>query len=335
MKKIRAFWKLIFILPFLVLGLTSCSSLGKEESQVPAGKAKVKVLSTTAMIDNLVGEIGGERIEHSALIIGEIDPHGYELVKGDDEKIEAADIVFYNGLNLEHGASLRYKILKHPKAVGVGDYVLKMFPEKILKVGEEIDPHIWMDISIWQETIDPILEALIVVDPEGRIAYQENASKLREKMKLSHEKILGWMQGLPQEKRFLVTSHDAFGYFAKRYLATEEERISGEWQKRFAAPEGLAPDGQLSASDLHKIIEHLHSHQISVVFPESNVSRDSLRKIVLACKEKNAPIRFSTDALYGDSMGGRGEAASSYLGMIEHNAMILMKEWLTEETHER
>jgi manganese/zinc/iron transport system substrate-binding protein len=325
-KKILAVCQLCLLAGFLAIGLMRCSSsnIGPERH---SDEAKVKVLSSTAMIDDVVGQIGGEHVDHDALIIGEIDPHSYELVKGDDEKIEAAHIVFYNGLNLEHGASLRYKIEKHPHAIAVGDYILRTYPEMVLKVDNEIDPHIWMDIGVWLHIIDPILEALVQVDPEHKAYYEKNAALLLEKMKSVHEKIFNEMQQIPSEKRYLVTSHDAFCYFTRSYLATPEERLTDTWQKRFAAPEGLAPDGQLSAYDLQKIIDHLCAHKISIVFPESNVSRDSLKKIVMACKEKNADIRFSTDVLYGDSMGGRDSRADSYLKMIEHNAAILMKEW--------
>ena len=74
-----------------------------------------------------------------------------------------------------------------------------------------------------------------------------------------------------------MTSHDAFNYFARAYLADPEEV---EWQKRFEAPEGLAPDGQLSVADIQRIIDHICMYRIAVLFPESNVSRDSLRKII-------------------------------------------------------
>ena len=101
-----------------------------------------------------------------------------------------------------------------------------------------------------------------------------------------HARIKSRMQAIPSEKRFLVTSHDAFNYFTRAYLASEDELETDSWQKRFAAPEGLAPESQLSPSDIQHIIGHLHKYNINVLFPESNVSKDSIRKILQARKCK-------------------------------------------------
>lgn len=288
---------------------------------------KVKVLSTTAMIDDIVGQIGGERIDHIALITGEIDPHSYELVKGDDEKLSLAQIIFFNGLGLEHGASLRYQLEHHPNTVGVGNAVLEKDPELIIHMDKEIDPHIWMDISLWSKIIDPIAHALSAMDPQNKDAYLERASLVREKMMQEHQVIYRQLQSIPQEKRYLVTSHDAFNYFTRAYLATPDEILPEQWEKRFDAPEGLAPEGQLSASDIQAVIDHLIKYHIEIVFPESNVSRDSLKKVVHACAQKGLAVTISESALYGDAMGPLGSNADTYLKMIHHDANVLIEGW--------
>jgi len=319
--------KKIVCLLLLLVG-SGCSSYSKQSSD-PQNKetGKIKVLSSIAMIDDIVGEIAGDRVEHSALIIGEIDPHSYELVKGDDERIDQATLVFFNGLNLEHGASLQHKLLSHSFAMALGDLLLQAHPEQVLFEQGQPDPHIWMDVSLWMHIVDPISKALSLKDPEGREFYEGRANALKEKMRHFHEELTHKMQNIPQEKRYLVTSHDAFSYFTRAYLALEGEKQSGAWRKRFAAPEGLAPEGQLGIADLQKIVDYLREYRIHVVFPESNVSKDSLQKIVLACRAKNQNIHFSQKPLYGDSMGARGTPSGNYLGMIEHNAQVLIEEW--------
>ncbi|MFI5334203.1 MAG: metal ABC transporter solute-binding protein, Zn/Mn family [Chlamydiales bacterium] len=288
---------------------------------------RVKVLSTTAMIDDLVGEIGRDRIDHITLIRGEIDPHSYELVKGDEEKIAHAKIVFNNGLGLEHGASLQYQLQKHPGKVALGNEIQKRANGAMIYVDGKIDPHVWMDISLWAVAIDPIVEALSNVDPEHAAFYVQNGAKLRENMLASHQIFVEKLHGIPEKLRYLVTSHDAFNYFARAYLAEESEQSHDAWRKRFVAPEGLAPDGQLSSKDIQKTIDHLHRYQIHSVFPESNVSHDSLKKIVSACKEKGLEVKISSAALYGDAMGPPNSAAHTYLSMIGHNCTILLREW--------
>jgi manganese/zinc/iron transport system substrate-binding protein len=313
---------------FLCFFLGSCSPSNPSQIERWAQQnGKIKVLSTTAMIDDIVAQIGGERIDHIALITGEIDPHSYELVKGDDEKLLLAQVIFYNGLGLEHGASLRYQLEHHRNAIGVGNFILQNHPESILHVGKEIDPHVWMDISLWSLIIDPIVKALTLADPQGKEVYTKNAAILREKMLHRHQEIYQSMQKVSPKKRYLVTSHDAFNYFAQAYLAAPNEKTQAEWQKRVAAPEGLAPEGQLSVSDIQKIIDHLIEYQIQVVFPESNVSRDSLKKIVHACAQKGLTVKISKEVLYGDAMGTNGSDADSYLKMIAHDANVMIQAW--------
>ena len=314
----KALWIILFVVAW------GC----RTPSPVPQDNKTLRTLSTTAMIHDIVQEIGGERIVSNVLIQGTIDPHSYELVKGDDEKIDAADIVFFNGLNLEHGASLCYKLQSHPHAVAVGNYLLQEHAESILYENGELDPHIWMDISLWANIIHPITQALSQKDPEGAAYYEERAHNIKNAMLSKHQELQSRLQAIPQEKRYLVTSHDAFGYFTRAYLAQEEEKHDNSWRKRFAAPEGLAPDGQLSVLDLKKIVDYLTQYHVSVVFPESNVSVDSLKKIVFACDKKHLPIRFSPTALYGDCMG-EGE---TYLDMITHNGLTLIQEWGLEPT---
>lgn len=309
----------------LFLG-SSCSDQRRRRTE-SAGHGKIQVLSTTGVIDDLIKEIGGERLDHTSLILGEIDPHSYELVKGDDEKISLAKIVFYNGLGLEHGASLQYHLEKHPHKVAIGNEIQRRAPKSLLYIDGQIDPHIWMDISLWAKAIDPIVEALVELDQEYADFYLKNAETLKQKMQRAHEKIVRQFQAVPPDKRFLITSHDAFNYFARAYLATEEERETEGWKKRFAAPEGLAPDGQLSVTDVRKIIDHLILYQIQVVFPESNVNRDSLRKIIAACKEMGHSVALSSTPLYGDAMGPPGSNAHGYFNMIDHNCTIILDAW--------
>src|SRR5579863_6610674 len=121
-----------YILAFLCVLFAGCSSPNTALDEWMHPNGKVKVLSTTAMIDAIVKYVGGDRVDHLVLIVGQVDPHSYELIKGDDEKIAGAKVIFYNGLGLEHGASLRYALEHHPLAISLGACVQKSAPESIL-----------------------------------------------------------------------------------------------------------------------------------------------------------------------------------------------------------
>lgn len=308
------------LLIFLACFCCACTKKGQNVYMEPNGKTKV--LSSVGMIDDLVGFVGGKEIDHVSLIQGEIDPHSYELVKGDGEKIMHADVVFFIGLGLEHGASIQKQFQAHPCAVPLGDTVFERNKEKFVYVEEQVDPHIWMDISLFVEVVDPIVDTLGKADPDHAALFAKRGKKLKERMVAKDRELCFLMQKIPDEKRFLVTSHDAFHYFTKKYLAHPSEK---DWDKRIIAPEGLAPDGQMGVQDIKAVADFLCEHDIHVVFPESNINQDSLKKIVAICQEKGLHVKMAAVPLYGDTMGRKGAEVASYLDMIEHNVHTLIQ----------
>lgn len=324
--RLRQIPYMILFLLFVPL-LFSCSgndcSRNQEMNQWMQNSDKIKVLTTTAMISDLVKKIGKEHTDTYTLIKEELDPHSYQLVKGDDEKFARAQVIFYNGLGLEHGPSLQSYLESHDKAIALGNRIFEDDKSLLIKANNQVDPHIWMDISLWVKTVPVIVDVLSVIDPQNKADYQKNGDVLINEMMATHNIVFNMLQAIPPEKRFLVTSHDAFNYFARAYLATADEKKQNQWQKRFAAPEGLAPESQLSASDIQAILDHLKLYNIEVIFPESNVSKDSLRKILSVTKEMGLNVRMSNGYLYGDAMGHTGTDGDTYLNMIQHNARIL------------
>lgn len=322
-------YKFLFSLLFLI-PLISCgkSEPTQQMSRWMEKNGKLKVLSTTAMIEDVVRHIGGEHIDTAILIKGELDPHSYQLVKGDDEKLAYADIIFYNGLGLEHGPSLQHHLEQNKKAVGLGNEIEKESPHLILEFRGQRDPHIWMDISLWEKTIPYIVQTLSDKDPTHSAYYRENGERFKAEMEKVHSEIFTELQSIPDSQRYLVTSHDAFNYFTRAYLAGKDEKTQAEWQKRFEAPEGLAPESQLSSTDIQATIDHLLRYRIHMLFPESNVSKDSIRKIVDAGREKGLHLKIATRFLYADAMGAPGSDGDSYLKMIKHNADIIKENLL-------
>lgn len=319
--------KLILLMLVFVVSCSTDSSRSYQEKEKEWNNknGKIKVLSSIAMINELVKEIGGEYIDSNTLIKGDLDPHSYQLVKGDDEKLKKADLIFFNGLGLEHGPSLQKYLYNSEKTIALGNEIDSANPSLILQQNGQIDPHIWMDIALFAKSIPFIVKALSEKDPEHKNYYENRAIALQKEMLQIDQEIRDLLLQIPENKRYLVTSHDAFNYFTRTYLATEIEKTNDDWQKRFAAPEGLAPESQISASDIQFIIDYLAKYQIHVVFPESNVSQDSIRKIVLAGKEKGLELTIATDYLYGDAMGSEGSDGDTYLKMIRHNAAVIEK----------
>jgi manganese/zinc/iron transport system substrate-binding protein len=321
----------------LLLVLTSCTSGQRCEREGQRktwneNNGRLKVLCTIAMIEDLVREIGGENVDTWSLIRGQMDPHTYQLVKGDGEQLDYADCVFYHGLNLEHGPSLKQFLVNNDKAVAVADAIAMAFPERILYVNQELDPHLWMDVSLWLEGIDVIVKTLSDLKPEFADAFAARGEKLRSFLRNLHDDLRSICLKIPSEKRFIVTSHDAFNYFARAYLADEKETEQSMWGIRVMAPEGLAPDSQLSPVDIQLMIDHLKTFQIHVLFTESNVNPDSIRKIVDAGREKGLDLVIADATLYADAMGCPGSPGDSYQEMMQHNVNVISK-YIRENTN--
>lgn len=319
--------KLLDIMRYFALSLVvlclSCSS--GERQQWMQDEGKIKILSTTAIVDDMVGNIGGEYIDRLVLIQGALNPHSYELVKGDDEKLGCADLIFYSGLGLEHGPSLAAYLEGNGKAFSIGEMIVKEHPDKVLIVDGQIDPHIWMDVSLWSSGAKGIVDHLSRIDPEHAQEYRKRGEAYLKKLQDLDQKLRDEMLLVEEHRRYLITSHDAFNYFSRRYLATDEEVCNGCWQARCTAPEGLAPDGQLSTTDIQNVIDHLVTYQVSVLFPESNLSRDSIQKIHHAGRKKGLDVQIAKSPLFGDTMG-KGD---TYEQMMQHNIYVI-KEHLIE-----
>ena len=274
------------------------------------------------MVNQLVQMVGGNRVDCLSLIVGNVDPHHYELVKGDREKLDCADLIVSNGAGLECGGSLRYALEHHPATLFLGDAIFNRHPEAAIWIEGVVDPHIWMDVGLFALGIDPIVEALSQKDPVGTSFYHKRGAHFKRQMEKFDQSLQQKMRTVPMERRFLVTSHDAFHYFTRKYLAEPNEN---HWERRALAPEGLVPDGQLSALDIQEVCDFLCSHHLGVVFAESNISQAALKKVISSCREKGLDVKLASVPLYGDAMSETGDEEGAYFRMIEHNIDTLVR----------
>lgn len=275
-------------------------------------REKREILSTTVMIDSLVKEIVGDKFSTELLIEGEIDPHSYQMRKGDREKIERAEIVFANGLSLEHNPSLYY-MLNDRSAVFIGDRLLETSPNSIITNQKEVDPHIWMDLDLMQSVALMICKRVCEADLENCEFYQTNTKALQKKMKVLDLEISEMFKSVPAEKLYLVSSHDAFNYFVRRYFIQDNKN-------RLFSMQGLSTESEVSLKRISQVISYIRNNNIPVVFFESNLPKDGLYKVIEICKRFDMDVKISGDPLYGDTLGGM-----TYLDMMKHNAMVMTK----------
>lgn len=321
---------LIYFFATLLLGITSgCQSASTDiaASRADVGE-KAVVLSTIAPIEVLVSAIAQDRLQSECLINGDLDPHSYQLVKGDREKFCRAKLVFYNGLGLEHGPSLAASLAACPRAISLGEWYKNSCPDEILQTKGGVDPHLWMDISLWSKGLKLICSELCSAFPDYSEEFCARTDQLLLKFHIMHEKVRARLQSIKSEKRYLMTTHDAFRYFGRAYLAEKGELKDGSWQKRIMSPEGLAPESQVSLQQMKRVLNYLKDHQLSVVFAESNVNQQSLAKIVQAAKSSGLSVYLAEEKLYGDAMppySKGSEGYNAYFKMIWSNAFVIAR----------
>jgi manganese/zinc/iron transport system substrate-binding protein len=319
--RVLFFFLIIAHLPLSIFAKDDEVSISKNEQQPP----KLFILTTTKMIQSFVEAIGQHRISSQSLIKEDLDPHSYQLKKGDKDLFDQADLVFYHGLGFEQQGSLVSLLTSDNKSIAVTKTIQKNCPQKILfQQKNQIDPHFWLDLSLWENIIDPITEKLIEKDPSSKTFYQMNATLLKQACRNLHEDLRKTCKSIPSQKRYLATSHDGFRYFARAYLAEEEEVRSNAWEKRVFSLEGFIPEVQVSLQEMKKFLQNIMQQKIFVVFPESNMNPEVLQKVVWAANKKNYPLHMAKEALYGDSVGKTSEE-NPYFFMLKHNRDVIVK----------
>lgn len=322
MKFIKKVLVSFFILILVSIGIVACSfgsSSNNFSSWIQSDRPRV--LCTTAIIEDLTHKIGHEKISCLSLITGEMDPHSYEIVKGDDEKFSMADLVISNGLALEHSASMQYQLQTHKNLLPLGDFVKKERPDEIIYIDGQVDPHIWMDFSLWSACVDLVADELTKLLPEEKNFFEARAVEVKQEFSKADKKLYEIIQSIPEKKRYLVSSHDAFNYYVRRYFSLPNERdLNGEIGPRMRALQGLAPDEQINPLDIKRIADHIVEHEITIIFPEANLSQDSLRKVVDATVKNGRQVELCEEALLGDTLGGK-----TYVDMMFHNADVLKR----------
>ncbi|BCN93742.1 manganese-binding lipoprotein MntA [Thiomicrorhabdus immobilis] len=273
-------------------------------------QAQLNVVTTTAMIADLAENIGGKHVEVTALMGTGVDPHLYKATQGDLRKLTKADIIFYNGLHLEGKMQDIFEKLARKKTViGVGD---KIPQSARLQHGAHPDPHIWFDLTLWQQAGQQVLHTLQQQDPANKKDYQHNADVYLKQMSDLDDWIKQQIQKVPEAQRILITAHDAFGYFGKAYGI----KVMGL--------QGISTAAEFGLQDIKKLKDVIVDNHVKAVFVESSVSPRFIESLVAGVKAEGHQVAIGGE-LYSDAMGPKGTATDHYFGMVKHNVNTIVK----------
>ena len=275
--------------------------------------AELKVVATTGMVADLVRRTGGERVEVRQLMGPGVDPHLYKPTAADASRLAKADAIFYNGLNLEGRLGDLFARLA---GQGVKVYaVIESVPESRLLSPEDsegfYDPHIWLDASLWAESVPAVVTGLSAADPDGAPVYRANGEKLAAELRALDAWCREQAEMVPEGQRILVTSHDAFNYFGRAYGF------------RVIALQGISTVSETSLSDMAGLVDFLRERKVPAIFVETSVNPAGLQRVA-----QDAGARIGGE-LFSDALGEPGQMAGgydvgTYDGMMRYNLATIV-----------
>lgn len=269
--------------------------------------SRVPVVATTGMIADLVRQIGGDHVHVTQLINAGVDPHLYKPIRDDVVAIMASDIVFYNGLKLEGRMADLLELQPEDGRVHVALASEIPVDELLGEPGTDaIDPHIWMDVSIWLRASRAIERTLAWKIPSASSEFETRANELRERLKLLDTRGKNAIASIPMPQRILISSHDAFQYFGRRYGL----RVEGV--------QGISTASEASLSRIPELIDTILAGPVPAVFKESSVAGKLIDAIIEGAADRGFTLRIGEE-LYSDALGPNGSGAETYEGMVLHN----------------
>ena len=286
-----------------------------------------KVVASFSILGDIVKQIGGNQIELTTLVGPNGDAHVYQPTPADARSVADADLVIVNGLGFEGWLDRLISAAGYKGELTVATAGLEAIKtdeehendedhgsEKHADQAEtdehddehghhhgELDPHAWQSVANIRTYVENVLAALTRIDPKNGEIYATNAKSYLSDLDALDAEIRASINMLPESRRKVVTSHDAFGYFSREYGIT------------FLAPVGMSTESEASAGDVAKLIRQIKAEHIPAVFVENITDKRLLEQVA---RETNAVMGGT---LYSDALSGQDEPASTYVKMMRHN----------------
>jgi zinc/manganese transport system substrate-binding protein len=285
----------------LAAGLLAANPATAQE----APSARLKVIASFSILGDLVRNVGGDRLEVATLVGPNGNAHVYAPSPADAKKVADAQLVFVNGLGFEGWLERLVKASGTAAPIIVATKGIKPL-ERAGTHGHEhdhgrADPHAWQSVANAKIYVGNIRDALIAVDPAGKARYESNAAAYSARLDTLEREVRDTIAKIPADRRRVVTSHDAFGYFESAYGIN------------FTAPQGVSTEAEASAKDVASIISAIKKQKASAVFLENVTDPRLVRQIASETGAKVGGV------LYSDALTDEKGDATTYIDLIRHN----------------
>ncbi|OHV87860.1 zinc ABC transporter substrate-binding protein AztC [Mesorhizobium sp. ORS 3428] len=271
--------------------------------------APLKVVASFTVIADFAKNVGGDRVNITTIVGPDGDAHVYEPSPADAVAMAGADVVLVNGLHFEgflqrlvDASATKASIVTLTKGVTPIDFKQEFADADATAGGKTVtDPHAFQSISNAKVYVKNIADAFCAADSAGCDSYKANAAAYTQKLDALEGEVKVAIQSIPPEKRVVITSHDAFGYFEHEYGLT------------FLAPQGIATDSEPSAADVARLVEQVKQDKAAAIFIE-NITNPRLIEQIAG----ETGIKVG-GTLYSDALSGSDGPASTYIDMMRNN----------------
>ncbi|NQU39978.1 MAG: zinc ABC transporter substrate-binding protein [Lentisphaerae bacterium] len=272
--------------------------------------AKKRIVCSTTQTADLARQIVGDDMEVHGILGPGVNPHVYQPVPGDSRLVESADLCLQNGLHLE-GKNWMETLARDNGNKPLVTCTKGVQPLDLEFEGQTIkDPHAWFDPRNGAIFVNNILDAVIDLDPPGAVRYRARADLYLQQLRALDTWIEKEVSRIPLERRILVTSHDAFNYYAARYHFKVRSPVG--WSTGSEIGGGMTPERR------RLVVQSIRDFKVPAIFVETSVNPKMIQQIA-----GEAGVRVGGE-LYSDAMGAAGSAGETYLGMMRENTLTVV-----------
>lgn len=307
-------WRLAFAAPVALalcwcLGIGGCSKAGDGGS----GSGRKLIVCTTTMIADIAKQVGGETVQVVGLLKTGMDPHIYDPTPDDSIWFRKADLVLVNGLHLE-GRML--DMVEH-----AGSRAIRLGEDSRIRLRQSAsaaapDPHVWWNAEYFIIYAEQVAAALERLDPAHAEEYRTRAAAYIEELKKLHAWVRAAVASIPENARYMITSHDAFYYYGEAY-GLEVDAVLG-----------ISTDAQARADDPARLARVVSERRIPAIFHETSVSaaeNELVDTVMRLAREKHGHEVRIAGPLYSDSLGHAESGADTYVGAMRANTRMIVE----------
>jgi manganese/zinc/iron transport system substrate-binding protein len=303
---------LVWMVGFLVE--VTAVGCGISASEQPSSRPVRRIVATTGMVADVVQAIAGDDCQVIALMGSGVDPHLYKPTRHDVKQLLDADVIVSSGLMLEGRMEEAFKHLaRGGKPVLAMTDGLDASERRLLEgtVGHW-DPHVWMNVDAWRKCAGYIAKRLAELDPEHADGYRSRAEAYMQRLADLDHKIESAMQSIPDSQRVLITAHDAFGYFSRRYGIPVR------------SVQGVTTESEAGVGDVNDLVDFVVEHRVPAIFVESSVNTKTIQAVQEGAQARGWEVIIGAE-LYSDAMGPPGTYEGTYPGMMDANATRIVR----------